>query len=70
MLFTLRRNTHHHFAQERYRALTGWACPARGGPTAKQLTLEQKAVDRQARLTISNELGHGRERITSVYLGR
>jgi site-specific recombinase XerC len=60
----------HHYAQERYRELTGWQCPARGGPTSNQLTLEQKCQDRQARLTISEELGHGRERIVSVYIGR
>jgi hypothetical protein len=60
----------HHYAQERYRELTGWQCPARGGPTSKQLTLEQKCQDRQARLTISEELGHGRERIVAVYIGR
>jgi len=60
----------HQYAQERYRELTGWACPAQGGPTKKQLTYEQKAIDRRARFTISQELGHGRESIASVYLGR
>lgn len=60
----------HHYAQERYRELTGWLCPAQGGPTSRQLSLEQKGLDRQARLTISAELGHGRERIVSVYIGR
>ena len=44
--------------------------PAAGGPSAKQLSPEQKAVDREARLTISRELGHEREQITAVYLGR
>jgi len=60
----------HHYAQERYRELTGRACPARGGPTAKQLTGEQKQIDRKARMTISAELGHGREQIVSVYCGK
>lgn len=60
----------HHYAQERYREITGWSCPARGGPTSKQLTAEQKAIDREARLTISAELGHSREQVTAVYLGR
>ena len=60
----------HQYAQERYRALTGWACPAQGGPGKKQLTYEQKVIDRRARFTISQELGHGRESIASVYLGR
>ncbi len=60
----------HHYAQERYEALTGWKAPACGGPTSKQLTPEQKARDRAVRLLISKELGHEREQITSVYLGR
>lgn len=34
------------------------------------LTSEQRAVDREARLTISEELGHSREEITTTYLGR
>jgi hypothetical protein len=33
----------HLYAQERYKQLTGWECPAHGGPTAKQLTPQQKA---------------------------
>jgi hypothetical protein len=60
----------HLHAQERYEALTGWKAPACGGPTSKQLTPEQKARDRAVRLLISKELGHEREQITSVYLGR
>ena len=31
---------------------------------------EQKAIDRDAREAISHEMGHGREQITAVYLGR
>jgi len=60
----------HAYAQARYAELTGWKAPAAGGPTSKQLSPEQKAIDRQARLTISRELGHEREQITAVYLGR
>jgi len=60
----------HHYAQTRYVQLTGWNSPAAGGPTSKQLSPEQKVIDRQARLTISRELGHEREAITAVYLGR
>src|SRR3989344_5248843 len=60
----------HAYAQARYAELTGWKAPAAGGPTSKQLNPEQKAIDRQARLTISRELGHEREQITAVYLGR
>ncbi len=60
----------HHYAQERYRELTGWPCPAQGGPKSKELTLDQKGLDHKARLTISNELGHGRRNIVSVYCGK
>lgn len=60
----------HAYAQTRYAELTGWKAPAAGGPTSKQLTPEQKAIDRQTRPTISRELGHEREQITAIYLGR
>lgn len=60
----------HDYAQRRYRQLTGWRCPASGGPASKDLSPEQRAIDREARLTISYELGHAREEITAVYLGR
>ncbi len=60
----------HAYAQSRYLELTGWKSPAAGGPTSKQLSAEQKAVDREVRLTISRELGHEREQITAVYVGR
>jgi len=60
----------HAYAQARYQELTGWACPALGGPTSRQLSAEQKDIDREARLTISRELGHEREQVTAIYLGR
>lgn len=60
----------HQYAQARYLELTGWKAPAAGGPESRQLTPEQKALDRQVRLAISRELGHEREQITAVYLGR
>lgn len=60
----------HAYAQARYRELTGWLAPANGGPTSKQLGPQMKEIDRQARLTISRELGHEREQITAIYLGR
>lgn len=60
----------HAYAQQRYEELTGWTAPAAGGPCSKDLTGAQKAIDREARLTISRELGHEREQITVVYLGR
>lgn len=60
----------HAYAQARYLELCGFAPPAAGGPIAAELTQPQRARDREARLTISRELGHERERITAVYLGR
>lgn len=60
----------HHFAQMRYETLTGWKAPACGGPTSKQLTREQKVHDRIVRLQIAAELGHAREQVTAIYLGR
>lgn len=60
----------HAYAQGRYRELTGRPCPHAGGPISAQLTPVQKERDRAARLTISAELGHGREQVTSIYLGR
>lgn len=60
----------HAYAQRRYEELTGWKSPAAGGPDSRSLTREQKARDFEARLTISRELGHEREQITVVYLGR
>lgn len=60
----------HGYAQARYQELTGWACPARGGPRSREFSPERRAIDLEARLTISRELGHNREQITAVYLGR
>ena len=60
----------HAYAQQRYRELTGWPSPHGGGPTKKELTPTQQQTDKRARLTISEELGHVREQITAVYIGR
>ena len=60
----------HAFAQQRYYELTGRHAPAAGGKTSKELTKEEKQLDREARLIISLELGHEREQITAIYLGR
>lgn len=60
----------HAWAQWRYKALTGWACPASGGPTVEAMTRDQERRDWRARMEISRELGHGRISITDTYLGR
>ena len=59
----------HAYAQRRYEALTGWACPHADGPSQKRLTPDQRERDGQARLTISQELGHVRAQIVAVYCG-
>lgn len=60
----------HLYAQGRYMELTGFKCPAAGGAVTKDLSSEQRAADREARLIVSQELGHEREQITAIYLGR
>jgi len=60
----------HAYAQARYQELCGWPAPAAGGPSSRQLTSAQRDRDRDARAVISRELGHEREQITAVYLGR
>lgn len=65
-----RMHGHRHlYAQTRYREITGWATPAAGGPRSKELTLAQRQIDREARLTISRELGHDRIAICAIYVG-
>lgn len=66
----------HAYAQDRYRALTasssnteGWDCPFNGGMLTKNLTPEQKTIDHQVRLQISEEMGHSRKSITRTYIG-
>ena len=60
----------HAYAQRRYLVLTGWKAPVAGGPASISLASEQRALDKGARETISHELGHRREQISAVYLGR
>jgi hypothetical protein len=57
----------HQYAQHRYEDLTGWKAPAAGGPPARTLSKEQRALDRETRLTISRELGHERPAVVVVY---
>jgi Phage integrase, N-terminal/Integrase len=70
----------HKYAQERYFHITAWLSPSDGGISkdsvlrSDSLSDVQKhswiKLDYDARLIISNELGHHRESITAVYLGR
>jgi len=67
------RNLHglrHAYAQNRYKELTGWNAPIYGGPRSRELTLNQKQMDYQARMILTEELGHSREQITVNYCGR
>lgn len=57
----------HGYAQDRYRDLMEFDCPAVGG--VRELTAEEKQKDMVVRLQISEELGHSRINITSIYLG-
>jgi site-specific recombinase XerD len=60
----------HAYAQQRFKELTGFEAPINGGPTMKELTREQKVKDYQARMLISEELGHSRVGIVKNYCGR
>lgn len=71
----------HAYAQSRYEALTCVSCPAKSNPSypithfeksASALNMsvsEYKQIDREARMIISQELGHSRIDVTRVYLG-
>ena len=60
----------HSYAQDRYKELTGWECPARGGLKSNELTSEQKQIDLMVRTEVSFNLGHVRPSITAQYCGK
>ena len=60
----------HAYAQERYLELTGWQCPVAGGPKTGSLSKQDRQIDKAARLKISHELGHVREEVLAIYVGR
>lgn len=60
----------HAYAQRRYKELTRWEAPINGGPKLKKLTPEQKQIDYQARMILTEELGHSRKNITNAYLAK
>lgn len=57
----------HNYAQERYFSLMNFQCPSVGG--YRELSVQEKVQDKVARMQISQELGHSRLNITSIYLG-
>lgn len=63
-------NTHglrHSYAQNRYKEITGWDAPAVAG--IRVLSADEKSKDYEARLIITEELGHSRLNVTNNYLG-
>jgi len=61
----------HKFAQEGYKLITGLEAPVKGNGSPKaQLTKAQIDAIKQARLTVSEHLGHSRENISSIYIGK
>ncbi len=59
----------HNYAQWRYKALTGRDSPKTVNAPSKTLTGALRQSDRDARLTIAEELGHSRIDVTKAYLG-
>ena len=67
----------HAYAQRRYQELTrlydpngqAFVCPIDGGKQYKAMTVEEKMIDRRARLEISRNLGHSRVNIVRIYIG-
>lgn len=57
----------HGYAQTRYLELMGFDCPAISG--SRSLTADEIVKDKEIRMLISSELGHGRIGVTSIYLG-
>lgn len=57
----------HGYAQTRYRELMGFDCPAVAG--SRSLSADEITKDKEVRMLISEELGHSRLNITSIYLG-
>jgi len=60
----------HSYAQRRYTELTGFKAPVCGGKKWKNMSPEERCSVFTARTMLRRELGHGRESIVSIYLGR
>lgn len=59
----------HQYAQEQYELLSSISAPVAGGPKKSSLSQDQKLKSDEARMEVSEALGHSRLNITSVYLG-
>ena len=61
----------HHYAQQRFATIAGFPCAVKNGPTRSAMRMEQRRMNKIARLIVSQELGHSRvHSITSLYLGK
>jgi site-specific recombinase XerD len=60
----------HAYAEARFLELAGFPAPVAGGPAWRDLTPQQKEAAFDARVIVSEELGHAREEVVSNYLGR
>ncbi len=58
-----------HCIQWKRSGSNGWKAPIAGGKPAENYTDFEKRVDYNARMIISDELGHSRVSITTAYLG-
>ncbi|ECZ0255807.1 integrase [Salmonella enterica subsp. diarizonae] len=59
----------HAYAQRRYEELTGRKPPVLGGSPRRTMRREERRRDDKIRQQISEELGHSRISVTSIYLG-
>ncbi|ECD3733605.1 integrase domain-containing protein [Salmonella enterica] len=59
----------HAYAQRRYEELTGRKPPVLGGRSRRTMRREERRRDDKIRQQISEELGHSRISVTSIYLG-
>jgi len=67
--FTNLHGLRHNYAQARFKAITGFACPMAGGKAFNELSAADKRLADAARWQVSQELGHNRIEITKTYLG-
>ena len=64
MLGVTAHGLRHEYAGDRFEVFAGVAAPVRGGATT------DPATDRQARLSVAEELGHSRVQVVATYLGQ
>ncbi|HAF2130082.1 TPA: integrase [Salmonella enterica] len=59
----------HAYAQRRYEELAGRKPPVLGGRSRRTMRREERRIDDKIRQQISEELGHSRISVTSIYIG-